>query len=62
MYAVSQGAMAVQCRTGDKNILKLLASIHDQDTVVACIAERAFLRELVSKPGGEELMLVVVCK
>lgn len=46
MYAVSQGAMAVECRTGDEKTLALLSSIHDQDTAVSCIAERAFLKQL----------------
>ena len=47
MYAVSQGAMAVECRTGDEKTLALLSLIHDQDTAVRCIAERAFLKQLV---------------
>ena len=48
MYAVSQGAMAVECRAGDQNILDLLSSIHDKHTAVSCIAERAFLKKLVN--------------
>lgn len=46
MYAVSQGAMAVECRTGDEKTLDLLSVIHDQDTAICCIAERAFLKQL----------------
>lgn len=46
MYAVSQGAMAVECRAGDRKTLALLSDIHHQDTAIACIAERAFLRRL----------------
>ncbi|KAL4228446.1 hypothetical protein ACF0H5_011492 [Mactra antiquata] len=46
MYAVSQGAMAVECRTGDEKTLNLLSTIHDQDTALCCIAERSFLKQL----------------
>lgn len=46
MYAVSQGAMSVECRADDEKTLKLLSCIHDQDTVLSCIAERAFLKTL----------------
>lgn len=46
MYAVSQGAKAVECRADDTDTLNLLAHIHDPDTTMACIAERAFLRTL----------------
>ena len=48
MYAVSQGAMAVECRASDPEILELLSHLHDYDTLLGIIAERAFLRELVS--------------
>ncbi|KAK2191598.1 hypothetical protein NP493_50g03025 [Ridgeia piscesae] len=46
MYAVSQGAMAVECRASDPEILELLSHLHDYDTLLGIIAERAFLREL----------------
>lgn len=46
MYAVSQGAMAVECRADDSKTLALLSSIHDQDTALSCVAERAFLKTL----------------
>ena len=48
MYAVSQGAMAVEIRADDSKTLELLSCIHDQDTALSCIAERAFLKTLVS--------------
>ncbi|KAL5019761.1 hypothetical protein ScPMuIL_002653 [Solemya velum] len=44
MYAVSQGAMAVECRADDKKTLELISKIHHQETALACIAERGFLR------------------
>ncbi|XP_041373048.1 porphobilinogen deaminase-like [Gigantopelta aegis] len=46
MYAVSQGAMAVECRAGDLEIINMLNEIHDPDTAIRCIAERAFLKHL----------------
>uniref|UniRef100_A0A0B7AJC7 hydroxymethylbilane synthase n=1 Tax=Arion vulgaris TaxID=1028688 RepID=A0A0B7AJC7_9EUPU len=46
MYAVSQGAMAVECRADDDVTLCLLRKIHDHNSTIACIAERAFLRKL----------------
>ncbi|CAL1527675.1 unnamed protein product [Lymnaea stagnalis] len=46
MYAVSQGAMAVECRADDEVTLQLLHKIHDHFSTIACIAERAFLRKL----------------
>lgn len=40
--------MAVECRGSDPEILELLSHLHDYDTLLGIIAERAFLRELVS--------------
>jgi porphobilinogen deaminase len=48
MYAVSQGAMAVECRNNDQFTQSLLSQIHDPETVIQCVAERAFLKKLVS--------------
>lgn len=42
--AVGQGALAVQCRRDDEELLSMLATIHDPDTAIAVEAERAFLR------------------
>jgi len=47
MYAVGQGAMAVECRGNDIQILNLLSVLTHQDTVLQCIAERTFLKKLV---------------
>ncbi|KAM6987700.1 porphobilinogen deaminase-like isoform 2-T2 [Tautogolabrus adspersus] len=46
MYAVGQGALAVEVRTRDEDILEMVSVLHDTDTVLRCIAERAFLRRL----------------
>jgi hydroxymethylbilane synthase len=44
--APSQGALAVQCRADDKEVLNLLHPIHHQPTWAAVTAERAFLEGL----------------
>ncbi|ELU06871.1 hypothetical protein CAPTEDRAFT_142723, partial [Capitella teleta] len=46
LYAVAQGAMAVECCSNDSDLLTLLNSLHDNPTMLRCIAERAFLRTL----------------
>uniref|UniRef100_UPI0035902906 porphobilinogen deaminase-like n=1 Tax=Myxine glutinosa TaxID=7769 RepID=UPI0035902906 len=46
MYAVGQGALAVETRVGDDIILSQLSMLTDQSTALRCIAERAFLRKL----------------
>ncbi|XP_074496250.1 porphobilinogen deaminase-like isoform X2 [Sebastes fasciatus] len=46
MYAVGQGALAVEVRAKDTDILEMVSVLHDPDTVLRCIAERAFLRQL----------------
>ncbi|ELT90056.1 hypothetical protein CAPTEDRAFT_178034 [Capitella teleta] len=46
MYAVAQGAMAVECRHDDERTIALLSAMHDRDTVLRVIAERALLRQL----------------
>ncbi|KAJ7990449.1 hypothetical protein DPEC_G00300430 [Dallia pectoralis] len=46
MYAVGQGALAIEVRARDKDIVEMVSVLHDPDTVLRCIAERAFLRQL----------------
>ncbi|XP_041651926.1 LOW QUALITY PROTEIN: porphobilinogen deaminase-like [Cheilinus undulatus] len=46
MYAVGQGALAVEVRARDEDILEMVSVLHDPDTVLRCIAERSFLRRL----------------
>ncbi|XP_037533288.1 porphobilinogen deaminase isoform X2 [Nematolebias whitei] len=46
MYAVGQGALAVEVRASDADILEMVSVLHDPDTVLRCIAERAFLKQL----------------
>lgn len=42
-----QGALAVEVRARDVDILEMVSVLHDPDTVLRCIAERAFLKRLV---------------
>uniref|UniRef100_A0A3B5QXI0 hydroxymethylbilane synthase n=2 Tax=Xiphophorus TaxID=8082 RepID=A0A3B5QXI0_XIPMA len=49
MYAVGQGALAVEVRARDADILEMVSVLHDPDTVLRCIAERAFLKQLVQQ-------------
>ncbi|XP_078023463.1 porphobilinogen deaminase-like isoform X2 [Epinephelus lanceolatus] len=46
MYAVGQGALAVEVRARDTDILEMVSVLHHPDTVLRCIAERAFLKRL----------------
>ncbi|MGB3513562.1 MAG: hydroxymethylbilane synthase [Microcoleaceae cyanobacterium] len=46
LHAVGQGALGIECRAGDTDILNLLKSLEHTPTAQRCDAERAFLREL----------------
>lgn len=46
LYAVGQGALAVECGEDDTRILKLLEPLHHAPTAFRILAERAFLRTL----------------
>lgn len=46
MYAVGQGALAVETRAGDERINTLLRPLNHPDTLLCCAAERGFLHEL----------------
>ena len=46
LHAVGQGALGIECRTGDDDILNLLKVLSHGPTTARCLAERAFLREL----------------
>ncbi|KAL7838168.1 hypothetical protein AOLI_G00265720 [Acnodon oligacanthus] len=46
MYAVGQGALAIEVRARDRDILEMVSILHHPDTVLRCIAERAFLKQL----------------
>ncbi|NJK34843.1 MAG: hydroxymethylbilane synthase [Oscillatoriales cyanobacterium SM2_2_1] len=46
LHAVGQGALGIECRAEDREVLELLTPLCDQETTVRCLAERAFLRAL----------------
>ncbi|MFO8037895.1 MAG: hydroxymethylbilane synthase [Sodalinema sp.] len=46
LHAVGQGALGIECRDGDPEILELLLAIAHPPTTQRCLAERAFLRSL----------------
>ncbi len=46
LHAVGQGALGIECRGDDAEVLELLKALQHQPTAYRCYAERAFLREL----------------
>lgn len=46
LHAVGQGALGIECRTNDPDVLALLKALEHQPTAQRCYAERAFLRDL----------------
>lgn len=45
-YAVGQGALGIECREGDEDVLKILAPLYHDQTALRTKSERAFLRRL----------------
>lgn len=57
LYAVGQGALAIEIRDGDEKMAALLAPLIDQQVTYACLAERSLMRTLeggCSVPIGVE--------
>lgn len=46
LHAVGQGALGIECRDGDEEIISVLKAIEHNPTRDRCLAERAFLRDL----------------
>ncbi|MEM8715864.1 MAG: hydroxymethylbilane synthase [Cyanobacteria bacterium P01_G01_bin.4] len=46
LHAVGQGALGIECRDGDEEVLAALQPLVDRESTVRCLAERAFLRQL----------------
>ena len=42
LHAVGQGALGIECRTGDEAVLEIIKAIQDQDTLDCTLAERSF--------------------
>lgn len=57
LYAVGQGALAIEIREGDEKTLSILQKLADKDVTLACITERSLMRTLeggCSVPIGVE--------
>jgi hydroxymethylbilane synthase len=46
LHAVGQGALGIECRTDDTELISMLKAIEHPQTRDRCLAERAFLRDL----------------
>ncbi|MGK7909303.1 MAG: hydroxymethylbilane synthase [Synechococcus sp.] len=46
LHAVGQGALGIECRDGDEEVLKVLQPLVNVESTRRCLAERAFLRQL----------------
>ncbi|KAG5876545.1 hypothetical protein JTB14_010316 [Gonioctena quinquepunctata] len=46
LYAVGQGALAIECRADDEEILALFESVYNLHTAIRITAERSFLKTL----------------
>lgn len=46
LHAVGQGALGIECREGDEEIIKIIKELEHEPTAQRCYAERAFLRTL----------------
>ena len=46
LHAVGQGALGIECREGDREILDIIRVLEDADSRDRCYAERSFLNEL----------------
>ncbi|MBM0741164.1 hydroxymethylbilane synthase [Phormidium sp. CLA17] len=46
LHAVGQGALGIECRVGDEDVLTVLKALEHLPTAYRCYAERSFLREL----------------
>lgn len=57
LHAVGQGALALEVRVGDAEIMELIKPLNDSESSLACLAERSLMRTLeggCSVPIGVE--------
>ncbi len=59
MHAVSQGALGIECRLNDLEVIRMINKINHEETLLRCIAERTFLARL---EGGCSAPVGVVSK
>lgn len=57
--AVGQGALAVECRSNDLELKRLLKQLSDEETVRTVLAERSFMKRL---DGGCQVPLAAYCQ
>ena len=60
--APAQGALAVECRTADTSLVELLASLDDEHTRAAVVAERSLLATLEAGCSAPVAALADVCE
>ena len=61
LYAVGQGALAIECREADPRVITLLEPLNDIESTLRCVAERSFLKNLgggCSAPVGVSSLLI----
>lgn len=46
LHAVGQGALGIECRVADPEVLTLIKVLEHRPTALRCLAERSFLRSL----------------
>ena len=46
LHAVGQGALGIECKSDDKEVLEIINVLEDKFSSQRCLAERSFLREL----------------
>ena len=46
LHAVGQGALGIECKSDNQDVLNLITVLNDEPTSKRCLAERSFLREL----------------
>ena len=44
--AIGQGAIALECKSDDKELIEMLRSINDPDTEIAILAERSYMKTI----------------
>lgn len=57
LYAVGQGALAIECREGDERVLEIVKALQNSKTTMSCLVERSLMRSLeggCSVPIGVE--------
>jgi porphobilinogen deaminase len=59
MHAVSQGALGIECRLSDLEVIQMINKLNHEETLLRCIAERTFLARL---EGGCSAPVGVVSK